>query len=116
MHLIIDLLINTVAIIVTAYVLPGVHVSDLIAAVITAVVLAIVNTFIRPVIVLITLPLTILTLGLFILIINSLLILLVSALVPGFKVDGFLWALLFSIVLWVVNAILHSVESRLVTA
>src|SRR3954467_5236802 len=114
MHLIIDLLINTVAIIVTASVLPGVRVSHLIAAVITAVVLAIVNTFIRPVIVLITLPLTILTLGLFILIINSLLILLVSALVPGFKVDGFLWALLFSIVLWVVNAILHSVESRLV--
>ena len=116
MHFIVDLLINTLAIILTAYVLPGVRVTDLTAAVIAALVLAVINTFIKPVIILVTLPLTILTLGLFILVINTLLILLVSALVPGFQVDGFLWAFLFSIVLWIVNSVLHTIESRLVAA
>ena len=116
MHLIIDLLINALAIMIAAYILPGVHVAGIEGAIIAAVVLAILNTFIKPIIVLITLPLTILTLGLFILVINTIVILLVSWLVPGFKVDGFLTAFLFSILLWIVNAVLHQIESRLIRA
>jgi putative membrane protein len=111
MHIILNLLINAVAIIVAAYLLPGVHVVDFTAALIAAIVLALVNAFLKPILVILTLPLTLLTFGLFILILNVLLVLLVSAIVPGFEVDGFLWAILFSIVLWVVNTALHMLES-----
>ena len=111
MHIIINLLINAVAIIVASYLLPGVHVTDFIAALIAAIVLGLVNAFLKPILVILTLPLTLLTLGLFILVLNVLLVLLVSAIVPGFEVDGFLWAVLFSIVLWIVNTALHSLES-----
>ncbi len=113
MRLIVELLINAIAIIVTAYVLPGVQLDGFLNALVAAVILGVINTFIKPIIILFTLPLTLLTLGLFILVINSLVILITSAIVPGFKVDGFWWALLFSIVLWVVNSVLHQIESRL---
>jgi len=113
LQLIVDLLINALAIMLAAYLLPGVHVEGLEGALIAAVVLALINMFIKPIFVLITLPITILTLGLFILVINTLVILLVSYLVPGFEVDGFLTALLFSILLWIVNVVLHQLESRL---
>ena len=112
MQLVVHLLVNAVAIIITAYVLPGVHVSDFFSALIAAAILGIINTFIKPLIVLVTLPLTILTLGLFILVINSAVILLAAAVVPGFAIDGFWWALLFSIVLWVVNSLLDLLLKR----
>ena len=112
MQLIVYLLVNAVAIIITAYVLPGVHVSDFFSALIAAAILGIINTFIKPLIVLVTLPFTILTLGLFILVINSAVILLAAAVVPGFAIDGFWWALLFSIVLWVVNSLLDLLLKR----
>ena len=113
MHLLISLLINTIAIVITAAVLPGVHLDGVMPALITAIVLGVINMFIKPIIILITLPLTILTLGLFILVINSLVILLAAAIVPGFTVDGFWWALIFSVVLWIVNSVLHEIESRI---
>ena len=112
MHLLISLLVNAAAIFITAYVLsslaPGsVTVTDPPAAIITAIVLGIVNAIIKPVLLLLTLPLTVLTLGLFVLVINALMVLLADALVAGFAVDGFLWALIFSLVLSVVNGFLH---------
>ena len=73
---------------------------------ILAVVLGVINTFIRPIILILTLPLTIITLGLFSLVINALLIMLAAVVVPDFAVDGFLTALLFSIVLSLLNAFL----------
>ena len=110
MQLLILWLINALAIIITAYLLQqGIHVTDFKAALIVALVLAIINATIKPLLLLLTLPITILTLGLFILVINALLILLTSSLVPGFQVDSFWWALLFSIVLTVVNSILHKI-------
>lgn len=104
----INLIVGTLAVIISAYILPGVKVDGFLTAVVVAVVLGAINMFIRPVLLLLTLPLNILTLGLFTFIINALLVLLVSSLVPGFKVSGFLWALVFSLVLSVVSSFLSS--------
>src|ERR1035437_6354517 len=108
MNLFLKLLINSLAVFITGYLLHGVHLDSFWTAVIVAVVLGVVNTFIKPILILFTLPITILTLGLFILVINTLMILLVAAIVPGFKVDGFWWALLFSLVLSILNSFLQS--------
>lgn len=112
MGLLIRWIVSAIAIIITAYLLPGIHISSLGAALITAVVLGIVNAILKPLLVLFTLPLTILTLGLFTFVINAVLILLVSILVPGFRVDGFWWALLFSIIVSFVNSILLKVTAQ----
>ncbi len=95
-------LVATIAILVTAYLVPGVTVT-LTGAVIAAVVLGILNLFVRPILFILTLPLTILTLGLFSLVINALLVWLAGSVVPGFVVAGFWWAVLFAVVLSVVN-------------
>lgn len=97
-------LILAVAIGISAYLIPGVTVSPL-GAIILAVVLGIINVFIKPVLFLLTLPINILTLGIFSLVINALLILLASAIVPGFSVSGFWSAFFFSIVLALVSAL-----------
>lgn len=100
------LLVNGLGVWVTAMVVPGVVVDDIWTAVVVAIVLGVVNMFVRPVLVLLTLPVTLLTLGLFILIVNALMVGLVDWLVPGFAVGGLLPALLFSVVLWMVNGVL----------
>jgi len=112
MRVLINWLITTVAILITAYVLPGVTVRSFVAAVVTALVLGLINAIIRPILVVLTLPLTIVTLGLFIFILNALLVLLTSAIVPGFDVRSFWWALLFSLVFSVVSFILHRIVPR----
>ncbi len=102
------LLMNAIGVYVTAALLPGVTVRDFGTAVVAAVVLAIVNALLRPLLVILTLPLTILTLGLFLLVINALMVLLVDALLEGFSTRNFWWALLFSVVLAVINLVLFS--------
>jgi len=106
---IISWLAATLAIIVSAYLLPGVTVLSFFAAFVTALVLGIINAFIKPVLVILTLPLNVLTLGLFTFIINALLIMLTGIIVPGFEVMSFWWALLFGLILSLVNFVLHSV-------
>jgi putative membrane protein len=106
MTFLIHWLIRAVAIVITAYLLPGVKLSGFGAALFTALVLGFINTFIKPLLLLLTLPLNILTLGLFTFVINALLILITSALVPGFVVTGFGWALVFSLVLSIINYVL----------
>jgi putative membrane protein len=96
-------IIAGIAIAVASYILPGVHVDGAVAALVVAVVLGAINAFIRPVLIILTLPLSIITLGFFILILNALLVMLAAAIVPGFAVDGFLWAFAFGIVLALVN-------------
>lgn len=103
-------LINSLAVLISAYVLPGVTVSNLGAAVVTAVMLGVVNALVRPLLVVLTLPITVLTLGFFLLVINALVILLVDVIVPGFAVASFWSALLFSVVLSLVNGFLRSLE------
>ena len=96
-------IISVIAIILGAYLIPGVSVTIL-AALILAVVLGIINVFIKPIIFLLTLPINILTLGLFSLVINAGLIMLAAKIVPDFSVSGFWTALLFSIVVSLINA------------
>ena len=103
----IHFIVSTIAILITAYILPGVHVSGFLAAFVLAVVLGAINLILRPILIFLTLPITILTLGLFVLVINGLLVMLASYIVPGFTVDSFWYALLFGIVLAIVNWILE---------
>lgn len=103
MAIIINWLLAALAIVVTAYLLPGVSLSGFVPALVTALVLGLVNAFIRPMILLLTLPINMLTLGLFTLVINAALIMLVSKLVSGFQVQNFWWALVFSVLLAVIN-------------
>ena len=100
------ILINSIAVYITAKVLEGVEVKDFVNAIVVAIVLALVNTFIKPILVFLTLPVTIITLGLFVLVINALMIMIVDSVLEDFKVRSFGWALLFGIVLSVVNALL----------
>jgi putative membrane protein len=103
-------LINALALLTVAYVVPGITVADFTAALVAAVVLALVNTIIRPILILLTLPATLLTLGLFIFIINGLLFWLVGTYLEGFEVAGFwtgvLGAIVYSIVSWALSAVL----------
>lgn len=108
MQLVISLVVNTLAVLIASYILPGVKVDSISTAFVVAVVLGVINTFLKPVLLILTLPITILTLGLFALIINAFLVLLVSSIVPGFRVEGFLWALIFSLVLTLVTSFLSS--------
>ena len=102
-------LIYTVAIIITAYILPGVAVSGVFAALVAGLILGLINTFIRPILLILTLPINVLSLGLFTLIINALLVLLASAIVPGFSITSFWSALLFGLVLAIVNAAIKAI-------
>ncbi len=97
-------LLNGLAIVLTAYLLPGVSVEDYWTALIVAFVLAIVNLIVKPILVIFTIPITVITLGLFLLVINALMILLVDYFVDGFSVNGFWWALVFSLILSVFNS------------
>ncbi len=101
------LLISAVAVWITAWLLPGVNIEPWWAALVVAVLLGLINTFIRPVVKLFALPLNILTLGLFSLVINALMVLLCAWIYERMTVEGFLDAFWFSIVLTVVNWVLH---------
>lgn len=113
-YLLIRWIVITTAILLAAVILPGIHVESLAAALAAAAILGIINTFMRPVLLILTLPLTILTLGLFAFIINALMLLLVAAFVPGFKIDGFGWAflgaLLISVISWIANRFISKTD------
>ncbi len=106
MQILISWLISALAILATAYILPGVKIESFFTALVTAVVLGIINSILKPILLLLTLPINVLTLGLLTFVINAFLVLLAAQIVPGFKVDGFWWALAFSIVLSLVNTVL----------
>lgn len=104
-------IINTLAVMLAAYLVPGVSVTNFWAALITALVMGLINAIVRPLVIILTLPVNILTLGLFTLVINALMFWLASAIVPGFYVAGF-WpafggALIFWAVSWLTNALLR---------
>jgi len=109
MEIIINWVISSLAILSAAYLIPGVHITDFFTAFVLAIVLGIINAVIKPFLIIFTLPINILTLGLFTLVINALLILLAAKIVPGFSVDSFWWALLFSVALSMINAFLNGI-------
>jgi len=110
MRLLLTWLINAAALMALPYLMHSVYVTNFSAALVAALLLGLVNTFIRPVLVVLTLPVTVVSLGLFILIINALLFLLVSRVVAGFHVAGF-WsafvaAILYSVISWALSTLL----------
>jgi|SRR5690554_810180 len=107
MNLIVRLLINALIIIALAWALPGIHVASYWTALIVALILGLLNIFLKPILIILTIPITILTLGLFLFVINALIIMLAGAMIDGFTVDGFWWALLFSILMTVLNSVLE---------
>ena len=108
MKTLLKLVLTAFAVVILANVLPGVFVSDFLSAFIVAIVLALLNIFVRPLLIFFTLPATIVTLGLFLLVINALIIMLADQLVDGFAVSGFFTAFLFSILLWLFRTFLFS--------
>ncbi|HLF52802.1 phage holin family protein [Flavobacterium sp.] len=107
MNLIIRILLTAVLVMLIDYFMPGITVANFTTSVIVAVVLGLLNIFVKPLIVLFTLPVTIITLGLFLLVINAAMILLCSEIVGGFNVNSFWTALLFSIILSVLQSIMY---------
>ena len=102
-------LLSAIAILIVATYVPGFKVNSFTTALIVALALGIVNTIIKPIILILTLPINILTLGLFTFVINATLILLVAQFVPGFVVVGFVPALIAAVILWLINTIVHFV-------
>jgi putative membrane protein len=105
-------LLNGLAVFLAAYLLPGVDVDGYGSALIVALVLSVANGVVKPFLIVLTIPITILSLGLFLLVINAIIILLVDYLVPGFNVDGFWWALLFSLIMSVFNSMISDLSKE----
>ena len=109
-------LVITVAILLASMMVSGIRVESLTTAVVAAAILGVINVFLRPVLLILTLPLTILTLGVFAFVLNALMLLLVAYFVPGFEVDGFfaafLGALIISIVSWIANRFIKTPDGK----
>ncbi|MDV3307585.1 MAG: phage holin family protein [Cyclobacteriaceae bacterium] len=113
MKSVVRFLLSGLAVLLTAYLLRGVHVEHYGYALLVAVLLSLANLFIKPILVILTIPVTILTFGLFLLVINVLIVLLVDAIIPsGFEVDGFWWGLAFSVILAIFNSLFADLTKR----
>lgn len=109
-------LLNGLAIFAAAWVVPGVHLTGLVPALVAGLILGLVNALVRPILVILTLPFTLLTLGLFLFVVNTICLALTAALVPGFEISGFLaaflGALIVTIVSWILNALTRDPRRR----
>lgn len=112
-HFLLTWLITAISLMLTAYIVPGFIIKSFGAAVVAAIVLGLVNAIVKPILVLLTLPLTIVTLGLFLFVINAITIWFAGVLTPGFDVAGFVPALLGSIVLTAVASVINFVLDRI---
>ncbi|KXK09143.1 MAG: Membrane protein of unknown function [Microgenomates bacterium OLB22] len=110
MNWVVTLIIHSVIVFVTARILPGVVLPDLMTAILVAVVMGVINTFVKPVLTLLTLPLNFLSLGLFTFILNAFIVMLVDYLIPTFSVPGFIAALLFAIIVSLLNTIVDAFQ------
>ncbi|CAM3527408.1 phage holin family protein [Zobellia roscoffensis] len=108
MKLILRVLLSALAVVILSKVLPNVSVDSYMTAIIVAIVLSLLNFIVKPILVIFTLPVTILTFGLFLLIINAIIIFLADNLIDGFSVNGVLWAIIFSLLLSILQSILFS--------
>ncbi|MGK0638329.1 phage holin family protein [Schleiferia thermophila] len=109
----IRLAVSTLSIFMASYIAPGVHLRDILAAFIVALVLAVFNITIKPMLILLTLPVTLFTFGIFLFVINALVILIAADLVNGFDVSGFWSALFYSFLVSVISGILHAIAQNL---
>jgi putative membrane protein len=106
LQILIQLILGAISVLLAQYLLPGVIVNDFFTALVVAALLTLLNLTIKPILIFLTIPITVLTLGLFLLAVNAILILLAAEIVPGFSVDGFWWALIFSVILSIINSLL----------
>lgn len=100
------LLVNSIVIFLGAYILEGVKIKNFWTAIGVAILLGLINMFIKPLILVLTLPINILTLGLFTLVINAWILMMIDKLVDGLKIEGFWWAVIYSIIISVLNSLL----------
>ncbi|OYW19641.1 MAG: hypothetical protein B7Z54_03320 [Sphingobacteriales bacterium 12-47-4] len=112
MKLILRILVVAAIAFLLAQWLPGVQVNNYLTAIWFAAVLGLLNVFLKPILVIITIPITILTLGIFLFFINTITVLIASNLVPGFTIDGFWWGVLFSFLLSLTTSLLFREEDR----
>jgi len=112
MNFLLKLVLSAVAVIVLAKILPGIGVDSYISALVVAVALAILNSIVKPILIVLTLPVTIVTLGLFLLVINAAIVLLADYFIAGFSVNGWFWALIFSVLLSIFQSILYSILKK----
>jgi putative membrane protein len=112
MNVLLRIIISAIVAFALSYILSGVHIQSFVTALILAVVLGLLNIFVKPILIILTLPITIFTFGLFLFVINALIILLAAKFVNGFRVDGFWWALLFSLLLSVLTSFLYKKSTK----
>lgn len=112
MKFLVRIILYALAVLITAHILPGVYVESVMMAVIVAGVLTLLNVLVKPLLVVLTIPITVVTFGLFLLVINALIILLTDFLVGGFEVDSFWWALIFSLILSLINSIFFKLSGE----
>jgi putative membrane protein len=110
MKLLVKFIIMAISVYIASYILPGVVINSVSTLFVVSVVLGLINTFVKPILVVLTLPLTVVTLGIFLLILNGLLVLLVGNIVPGFHINGLFVAILFSIVVSIISSLLNKVS------
>lgn len=110
MNILLKIVLSTIAIMVAAYIVPGVTVKDYLTALVVAIVLGVLYAVLRPLLVLLTLPATVLTFGLFLFVINAVMVLLAARLVPGFGVVGFWTAMLFSVVVSLIGGLFNMLD------
>ncbi|HET8859232.1 phage holin family protein [Marivirga sp.] len=112
MNFLIKLLLSSLAVIVSSYILPGAHVEGFFDALVVSLFLALFSATLKPLLIILTIPVTVFTLGFFLLVINALMIMLADYVVDGFYVEGFWWALLFGVILAIVNSIFEAVSKK----
>ena len=110
--LITSLLINTISIFAVSYILSGIHVDSFVTALVVAVVMAVLNVTLKPLLFVITIPITVITFGLFLLVLNVLIVYAAAYFIDGFQIAGFWWALLFSFLVSFVNGVLFGLGKK----
>jgi len=117
MNFFIRLFLSTVAVIIAVYLLPGIAIAGSGLEIFTtsftvAVIISLLNATVKPLLIILTIPITVVTLGFFLIVINAVIILIADAIVPGFIVNGFWWALTFSLLLWLINSLLTDLSKK----
>lgn len=111
MNFIIKILLSSFSVLIADFLLKGVYVKDILTSVLVAFVLAILNNFLKPILIVLTIPITIFTFGFFLLVINALMAMLATKIVPGFIIEGFWWAVGFSLIISFLNYLIN-IETR----
>lgn len=109
MKTLLQIILTGIVVLVLSNILGGVYVEDFFTAIVVAAILALLNIFVKPILLILTLPVTVVTFGLFLLVINALIILMADGLVDAFRVDGFWWALLFSVLLSFLQSLIFAI-------